>query len=671
DATEKVKIGVSLTYSDSENERIANDFSGISVLANALLRNPNLPVRNPDGTYSEDPLGQNGTENPILLANEVTFETGQRRLISNVYAQVDILEGLTFKSTFGFDFLSERTRIFEPSFVLRRQGLARAEAIFIDDFTWVNDNTLSYATTFNEDHRFSALVGLGIQQNKNTRLEAGGNTSGSDIITTIAVANPSIPEHEISEWALLSYFGRFNYNYKDKYLVEGSFRVDGSSRFGENNRYGFFPGISFGWRIAEESFMQNIQPISDMKLRFGIGETGNQDGIGNFDSRTLYGTGRNYDGQPGIAQTQAPNVDLSWESTVTTNVGVDISLFDNRINFSADAYLKKTNDLIFTRQLPYTSGFSSLDNENVGSLENKGLEFSISTRNLTGEFKWTTDLNISINRNEITSLPENGVAGSDLIFKLPNAYDAEGPYSIYRVGESVGSFYGFIYQGVYPTDEDVPANLKDDDNNEQNNYRGGFPIVVDADGNGQYDRQFDRFLIGNALPRSTGGMTNTFSYKGFELSVFVNWSEGNDIYNVTRAVLTGMTGDFNQSAEVLRRWRNPGDVTDVPLALFSASSIQGVSITDASSRYIEDGSFLRIRNVTLSYNLPATLLERIKLSAARIYFTGQNLHTFTSYSGLDPENQNTGSSNVQQTLGADYLTQPQPRVYMVGVNLKF
>ena len=671
DATDKVKFGVSLTYSDSENDRIANDFSGISVLANALLRNPNLPVRNPDGTYSEDPLGQNGTENPVMLANEVTFETAQRRLISNLYAQVDILKGLTFKSTFGFDFLAERTRNFEPSFVLRRQGLARANAIFIDDFTWVNDNTLSYATTFNEEHRLSALVGLGIQKNKRTFLRAGGNTAGSDIITTLAIANPSIPQNFITEWTLLSYFGRVNYSFQDKYLIEGSFRVDGSSRFGENNRYGFFPGVSFGWRVAEEAFMQDIGLISDLKLRFGIGETGNQEGIGNFQSTTLYGTGRNYDGQPGISQSQVPNPNLSWESTLTTNVGVDIALFDNRINLSVDAYLKETNDLIFTRQLPWTSGFDRLDNENVGSLENRGLEFSISTHNLTGEFKWTTDLNISINRNEITSLPENGEAGSDLIFKLPDAYDKEGPYTIYRVGEPVGSFYGFVYQGVYPTDESVPANLKDDDRNEQNNYRGGFPIFVDADGNGQYDRQLDRFIIGNALPRSTGGMTNTFSYKNFEFSVFVNWSEGNDIYNVTRGVLTGMTGDFNQSTEVLNRWRNPGDITNVPLALFSASSVQGVSVTDASSRYIEDGSFLRIRNVTLSYNLPTTLLERIKLSSARIYFTGQNLYTFTDYSGMDPENQNTGNSNLLPTLGADYLTQPQPRVYMVGVNLKF
>ena len=671
DATDRVKFGVSMTYSDSENDRVANDFSGISVLANALLRNPNLPVRNPDGTYNEDPLGQNGTENPVMLANEVTFETAQRRLISNLYAQIDIIKGLTFKSSFGFDFLAERTRNFEPSFVLRREGRARANSIFIDDFTWVNDNTLSYATTFNDGHRLSALVGLGIQKNRRTFLRAGGETAGSDIITTIAVANPFIPGNSISEWTLLSYFGRFNYSFRDKYLVEGSFRVDGSSRFGEDNRYGFFPGISVGWRVAEEAFMEDIRPISDLKLRFGIGETGNQEGIGNFQSATLYGTGRNYDGQPGISQSQVPNPSLSWESTLTTNVGVDIAFFENRVNLSVDAYLKETRDLIFTRQLPWTSGFNQLNNENVGSMENRGLEFSISTNNLTGEFKWTTDFNVSINRNEITSLPENGVAGSDLIFQLPSAYDKEGPYSIYRVGEPVGSFYGFIYQGVYPTDEAVPANLKDDANNPQNNYRGGFPIFVDADGNGQYDRQLDRFIIGNALPRSTGGMTNTFSYKNFELNVFINWSQGNDIYNVTRGVLTGMTGDFNQSTEVLNRWRNPGDVTDVPLALFGASSIQGVSVTDASSRYIEDGSFLRIRNVTLSYSLPAAVLERLSLSSARIYFTGQNLYTFTDYSGMDPENQNTGNNNLLPTLGVDYLTQPQPRVYMVGVNLKF
>lgn len=669
-ASDKLTFGLSSTYSDSKNDRVANDFSGISVMGNALLRNPNLPVRNEDGTYSQDPLGRDGTENPVLLANEITNDQKQRRLIANIYAEYELLEGLNIRSTFGFDFLSERINLFEPSFVLRRQGIAQANASFIDDFTWVNDNTITYTKEINNIHNISVLGGLGIQRNRNTRLQAGGQSAGSDIITTISIANPGIPQNVISEWVLLSYFGRANYSFRDKYLIEASFRVDGSSRFGEDNQYGFFPGVSLGWRIVEEAFMQDIDMISDMKLRFGVGQTGNQDGIGNFSALTLYGGNNNYDGRPGLAQTQTPNPNLSWESTITTNLGVDIGLFNNRLNISADAYIKETNDLIFQRLLPFTSGFQRIQNVNVGSMENRGIELAISTVNMDGDFKWSTDFNISFNRNEITDLPENGDQGSDLIFDLPDAYDAEGPFSIYREGEPVGSFFGYRYLGVYASNDDVPENLRDDENNVNNNYQAGYPIFEDVNGDGQYDRSFDRVLIGNALPLHTGGITNTFSYKNIELSVFMNWSYGNDVYNMTNAVLTGMTGNFNQSVEVLNRWRASGDQVNIPVALFGASSVQGASVTDASSRYIEDGSFLRVRNVTLSYNLPSQLLDWANVSAARIYFTGQNLYTFTGYSGFDPESQNTGGRTTQQSIGVDYLTQPQPRVYMFGVNLK-
>ncbi|MBD0254342.1 MAG: TonB-dependent receptor [Cytophagales bacterium] len=667
-ATDKLKFGTSTTYSNAQTARVTNDFSGVSVLANALLRNPNLPVRNEDGSYSVDPLGRNGTENPVMLAREITFNDNQKRLIANVYGEYTILEGLTFRSVFGLDNLGTRLERFVPSFVLATQGSAQAQAVSSESFTWLNDNTLTLNRSFGS-HRVTALAGLGLQKNRTSFLQAGGNTAGSDIITTVAVAVPDVPSHNISDWALLSYFGRANYSFKDKYIIEGSFRVDGSSRFGKNKRFGTFPALSVAWRLIEEPFLQNAAFLADLKLRAGIGTTGNQEGLPNFGSLTLYGTGRNYDGRPGIAKSNVPNPDLGWESTTTTNVGIDVAFFNGRITVTADAYLKKTKDLLFTRQLPWTSGFEFIPNENVGTMENKGLEFALSTQNLVGAVKWTTDFNISFNRNKITSLPQNGSAGSDFIFKLPDAYSVEGPYSIYRVGQPVGSFYGYQYQGVYSSDEDVPENLKDP-NSVLNSYRGGYPILLDADGNGQYERQFDRVLIGNALPLHTGGITNTFSYKGLQLSVFLNWSYGNDIYNITRAVLTSMADDFNQSTEVLNRWRQPGDVTNVPRAIYIANSFRGASFTDASSRFIEDGSFLRVRNVTFGYNLPAALLGRVKLSTARVYVTGQNLWTFTRYSGLDPENQNTGGGLVP-TLGVDYLTQPQPRVYTLGLNVGF
>jgi TonB-linked SusC/RagA family outer membrane protein len=472
---------------------------------------------------------------------------------------------------------------------------------------------------------------------------------------------------------LISYFGRANYSFKDKYLIEGSFRVDGSSRFGVNNRYGVFPGLSIGWRVSQEDFMQNIPLISDLKLRAGIGVTGNQDGIGNYAARALYGTGRNYDGNPGIGQQNIPNPDLGWESTTTTNVGMDLSLFNARVNLTADAYLKKTNDLIFSRQLPWTSGFGGIGNANIGAMENRGLELALSTRNLTGAFQWTTDFNIAFNRTKITDLPINGELGSDYIFKLPDAYGVEGPYSIYRIGQPVGSFFGHIYQGVYASDEDVPRIEDTPERRVQDLFergvRGGDADFVDINNDGTINRQFDRAIIGNALPKHIGGITNNFSYKGIELNIVMNWSYGNDIYNMTRAALTGMVDDFNQTTEVLQRWRQQGDVTSVPKAIYGSSAVSGASPTDASSRYIEDGSFLRVRNITLGYNFPSTLVQKIRLASARVYISGQNLLTFTNYSGLDPENQNLGGGTP--TLGVDYLTQPQPRIVMGGINIGF
>jgi TonB-linked SusC/RagA family outer membrane protein len=660
-ASDKLKVGSSTTLSNALQNRVETGFGGRSILSNAIIRNPNLPVFNPDGTYSIDPLG---VENPVMLANEVTFTGNQRRVVSNIYAEYAIAKGLTFRTVFGVDYNDDRQNLYIPSFVVSTQGNAQATAFILDEQTIINDNTLTYSTTFSDKHNLSVLAGFGTQRSNLNFLSAGGQGTGSDIITTIgAIGSPSIPNQNITGWGLLSYFGRVNYSFESKYLVEGSIRVDGSSRFGANKRYGTFPGISLGWRISEEDFLKNNQTISDLKLRFGVGLTGNQDGIGDFASQSLYSPGANYDGNPGIAQQNIPNADLGWESTRTTNLGADIALLNGRFSFMADAYLKTTKDLLFPFQLPWSSGFSSIGLANIGTMENRGLEMALSANILTGEFKWVADFNISFNRIEITDLPVNGSAGSDFIFKLPDSYGIEGPYQIYRIGQPLGSFIGYVYNGVYESDESVPDALFD------RGLRGGDARFVDLNEDGVFDRTNDRTIIGNALPQHIGGFTNNFSYKGFSLNLLFNWSYGNDIYNMTRAVLTSMSEEFNQSVEVLDRWQQPGDVTQVPRALYASSSVAGNAPTDASSRFLEDGSFLRLRNATFAYNLPTSFLEKWKISSARVYLSGQNIWTLTNYSGFDPENQNLGTGTP--ILGVDYLTQPQPRTYMIGVNLTF
>ncbi len=663
DATDKLKIGTSITYSNSYNRRVGSDFSGVSVLASAMMRTPNLPVFNDQGVYSLDPLGNNGVENPVMLANDIILENRQKRLIGNLYADYSILPGLTFRTVFGFDNLQEDNNRFEPSYITRRQGNNLGQATMNDDFTWISDNTLNYMKEIG-NHRFNVLGGFGLQKNRFRGLTAGGTNTPSDLITNAGVTQPFNPGNPISEWRLLSFFGRGSYSFMDRYVVELSFRRDGSSRFGSNKQYGNFPAVSFAWRVIEEPFMQNFTFLSDLKFRAAYGVTGNQEGVSNFAARALYSGGANYDNRPGIRQSAVPNADLGWEATKTSNIGVDVSVMDGRINLSADAYIKETDDLLFPRDLPWTSGYWNIPLANIGSMENRGLEFMLNTINTTGDFKWNTDFNIAFNRNKITSLPNNAV----VIFELPDAFSVEGPYQRYTVGEPVGSFYGYRIDGIFARDTDVPEWLRTGDAN--THFYGGYPIVHDADENGLLNRE-DHVLIGNALPLHTGGITNNFAYKNFELNVFMAWSYGNDIYNVTRAVLESMTDEVNQLATVSNRWRNQGDVTDIPRALYLNSSVRdGFSFTDSNSRFIEDGSFLRVRNATVAYNLPSNLLDRINVSSARVYLSGQNLFTFTNYSGLDPENQNTGGG-LRPTLGSDYLTQPQPRIYMVGVNLGF
>ncbi|WP_373523017.1 TonB-dependent receptor [Aquiflexum sp.] len=658
-ATKNLKIGTSTTLSNTLQDRIETGFSGRSVLAQALIRNPNLPVFDQDGSYSIDPLG---TENPVMLANEVTFNGNQRRIVTNVYGEFTLTKGLVFRSIFGVDYNDDRQNLFVPSIVVGTQGNAQANAFMLDEQTLINDNTLVYTKQFSGGHNFTGLIGFGTQQSNLNFLSAGGVGAGSDIIKTIgAISTPNIPNQNITGWGLISYFGRFNYSYKERYLAEGTVRVDGSSRFGSNKRYGTFPGLSLGWRLSEEEFLKNSSFVSDLKLRFGVGVTGNQDGISNFASRALYNPGSNYDGNPGIAQQNIPNQDLGWESTTTTNFGLDFSILNGRVSVIADAYNKVTNDLLFPFQLPWTSGFSSIGLANIGKMENRGLELALSANILTGQFKWVTDFNISFNRVKILELPENGSQGSDFIFKLPDAFGAEGPYGLYRVGQPVGTFIGYVYDGVYPTDESVPGLLFN------RGLRGGDARFIDLNDDGVFDRTNDRTIIGNALPQHIGGFTNNFSYKNFALNILFNWSYGNDIYNMTNAVLTSMSEEYNQTTATLQRWRNQGDVTQMPRALYATSSVAGNAPNDASSRFLENGSFLRMRNITFSYTFPTSLTERLKIGSARIYVAGQNLWTWTNYTGFDPENQNLGTG--VPILGVDYLNQPQPRVYMVGINL--
>lgn len=650
-ATDNLKIGISVNGTHSVNNRMDNNFSGASVLANALIMNPNFPIYNADGTYYYD--ANRRAVNPVMLANNLRFLSIVDRYVGNVYGEYTIIPGLKFKTSFGMDNQGVQDDRYQ-SILVNGNNPASGAADFFTQLLWLNENTLSYTPKLKGKHNLSGVIGESAQVTNIRRIGAAGNTSATDLIQSVSgFTNRTEASDYRSTSGLLSYFGRVNYNYDNRYLVQVAARIDGSSRFGDDQKYGYFPTVSGAWRISSEGFMKDQKIVNDLKLRGSIGVSGSQEGLGNdFPSLATYATGINYGNEPGIAASALSNKDLSWEATTQTNLGLDLSLFDSRINITVDAYRKVTNKLIFKLELPYTSGFTRTNGANIGQLVNKGIDINLSTDNIRGKFAWTTNYNMSFNRNKITSLPEivyGDPSSSDFTESLPGLYGTTLPTSIYRVGESVGSFFGYKNTGVNPT-------------------TGNFGYQ-DMNGDGKITAA-DRVIIGNALPKFTGGFTNTFSYKGFDLSVFLYFSYGNQVYNQTRAILERMVGYNNGDTRTLNRWTTSNPNTDVPRAVFN-DPVMPNSITngDMSQRWVEDGSFIRLKNITLNYNIPTAFLKKLKISSAKVFLSGQNLALWTHYSGYDPESQNQSVKNSQ--LGIDYATQPQPRTLSAGVNVNF
>ncbi|TDW97483.1 SusC/RagA family TonB-linked outer membrane protein [Dinghuibacter silviterrae] len=650
-ATDDLKIGINLAGTHSINHRMDNSFSGQSVLAAALIENPNYPIYNRNGTYFSDPNRR--VTNPVMLANSLRFVSDVDSYDGNIFGEYNILKGLKFKTSLGFDD-QEVTDDRYQSVAVNNGSPASGFVSVFTQFLWLNENTLSYTLPLKGRHNFSALIGQSTQEAAVRRIGVSGSQSSTDIIQSVSgFTSLYSPTDYRSEWGLVSYFGRLNYSYNDRYLVEGVARTDGSSRFGANKRYGFFPSIAAGWRISNEAFMRDVKFVNDLKLRGSIGVTGNNEGLGSdFPSLATYSTGYNYGAEAGIAGTSLSNNDLSWESTVSSDLGLDMTFLDNRISVTVDAYDKVTNRLIFKLNLPYTSGYSRTNGANIGQMTNKGLEFLVNTDNIRGAFTWNTGTSLSINRNKITYLPET-VAGdpssSDFTESLPGSFYTSLPTSIYRVGAAVGSFFGYRSLGVNPST--------------------GNMIYDDVNHDGKINAN-DRVIIGNALPKFTGSMTNTFGYKGFDFNFFFYWSYGNKVYNQTRVMLERMNAYNNGDTRTLNRWSSAHTVTDVPKAMFN-DPVQVNSVTNGemSSRFVEDGSYIRLKNVTLGYSIPMSRLRRFKVSSFRVYISGQNLLMITSYSGFDPESQNQSVKNSQ--LGIDWAVQPQPRTLLAGLSVNF
>jgi TonB-dependent starch-binding outer membrane protein SusC len=656
----KLKIGTNINLTKS----ITNTNNTDATFRIALYKAPVFSVYNADGTYNVE-QDASTTNNPVAVSNRVTNRNNKFRLISNAFAEYILVPGLTFRTSYGIDYIQSVNNQFTPASAFRT-GVTVTNGNYSNsnDFNWINENLLTYTKTLNK-HRFNGLAGYSQLENRNESSSASARDYPNENIQTLnAAATISSASSSISTNGLSSLFGRVGYIFADKYFIEASLRRDGSSKFGSNNRYALFPAASIGWQMAQEPFFSSLsRTITDLKLRASYGKTGNQAGIGNYTNQGEFATGQNYAGAGGVTPSIIANPDLKWETTAQYNVGTDISFWNGRVALTVDAYLKKTSDLLLNVILPSTSGYSSVL-QNVGSSENKGLEFSLNTVNINkGGLRWNTNVNISFNRNRIVKL----YGGNDIIVSRgTTGYgQAEAQY-ILREGYSVSEFYGWKSNGVYARSSDNERGVRNS-NSTGYLFRMGDMIFVDQNGDNVINNN-DRVMIGHALPKFTGGMTNNLTYKNIDLTVLAQFTYGNDLYNGSQAVSESMSQFQNSTKHVLNRWRKEGDVTDVPRADHSDPGLN----KRASTRWIEDGSYLRIKTVTLGYTMPASLLKKVNLKSARLYLTAQNLLTLTRYSGIDPESSfdNRGNPDVYD-LGYDYGNYPQYRTYMLGLTIGF
>lgn len=651
DISPKVKVGYNFMFAHELNDRInAGGDGNESLVQSILTRPPTYSLTYPDGSPINYFIGK---RNPVGLAKEVTQLNKTNRLIGKQYVEYEILKNLTLRADVSIDFLSMKEDEFFPTTVDYRPGYNRGAVRSSTNFTWANQDYLTYKTTFSEDHNLGVMAGFSQQGWKFEVTGLDGMYFASDRVQTLNGAG-TISNQEVNrtdEHGLVSYFGRVEYDYKGKYLFQANLRADGSSRFGKNNRFGYFPSASAAWRFTDESVFRGLAFLNDGKIRMSVGQTGNE-AIGNYTSQGEYTIGTNYLENSGASPTVMPNTSLTWETSTQYDIGLDLSLFNYRLTLAADAYIKNTSDLLFGVPIPRTTGFSTIT-QNLGKIENKGLEMALTTRNFVGKFKWNSEFNISFNRNKIVSLPEA---------ILTNGFIQNGKFHILRVGQPIGVFYGYRFLGVYADSKDNSKSVRYGSSNGKV-FGGGDPIWEDKNGDNVINSE-DRMIIGNAQPSFVGGFNNDFSYANFSLSVFYQFSYGNQIYSDLNRLRNSVRSYDNVSRDALNRWKQPGDQTNYPRPIRSDPLETDSRVSD---RWIEDGSYLKLKNVRLSYDFPKSMIDRLNINQLKVYVSGENLLTWTKYTGYDPDvNSMTGLR-----LGIDAGSYPQSRTFILGFNVQF
>lgn len=660
DISKKVRTGLSIGLNRSVSNRINNDNNIYGVLSAAVLVASDIPVYNPNGTYAKDPAAS--TENPLAAAVEPNLTSVSARVIGSQFTEFELIKNLRYRATFGLDYLTFKDDTFLPTTTNAGVGTnGSALSSYRQNVNTYHFSSFTYDKTFGEAHTISAQAVIELQNNAFSETFATATGfPGNTIRQVSAGALPTSASSSQSANRLLGGFVKATYEFRNRYIISGSFRRDASSQLGVDNRTGNFPSGSVAWRVSEEAFLKNNTTVNDLKVRFSYGQTGNVRGLGDFAGLGLIGAGANYVQTGGLALGQLENRNLGWERAESIDLGLDLGLLSNRIVFTGDLFRRDTKDLLLPRLLAGNTGFLSYS-DNLGNMRNDGLELGLNTTNIqakeAGGFEWTSTLNLTFIRNRITRLV------------IPPF--ASGFANWVEEGQPLGAFRGYVVDGIFQTQDEINAlNATAVQRNGTGSLyqaaltRPGDIRFRDLNNDGRITGD-DQQIIGNAQPNYYGGFTNAVRFKGFDLTAFLQFSVGNQIYNNTRQFSEGMNSSFGQSAAVLNRWTPTNTNTDVPRAVYNDPNTN----RRTSTRFVEDGSYARIKNVVLGYTLPRTVASKIKMNTARIYVQAQNLVTFTKYSGLDPEVNTFSGSNT--ALGTDFLTFPQARVFTGGVTLGF
>ncbi len=648
------KVGTSILGSYTINSNIPTGINSIDgplvtqgIVGATLAAPPTLQPYKPDGTIFPFADQLNGryreVANPVGLA-EILNQNTIKRTLANVYAEAKIINGLSYRASFNVDLSGTLNDYYSPLYILGKAEInansGTASKGNVNTTSWLHESILTYNRSFG-DHSLKLTAVYAIQDNlyNSNSINASGFPNDATTNEALALAvNRTVSSNRTKD-VLSSYMGRVNYGYLNRYFIDVTARYDGASKFGENHKWGFFPAIAGAWRIIEEPFFRHNGIFSDLKLRASYGTTGNAAAIGPYQSLSLAAPGSNYQFNHiytvGISPSGIANKDLRWEKSTQTNIGLDMGILEGRLNLVVDYYNKRTNDLLFIKNLPLSSGYTSITG-NFASISNKGIEIAADARLLTGKLKWDVNANISFNRNKLLSLEGN-----------LKEY-VQNPYVVLRVGEPLGIFKTYVFDGIYQTGETVLPG---------SGSRTGGVKVADLNNDKQITGD-DQTITGNANPNYIFGFSTSLRYKNFDFSAFVSGVQGNNIFNLSRYTFENALGGRNVVAGMVNRWSPANSNNEY------ASGFQGGRIP-VSNRFVEDGSFVRLKNITLGYKLP-----HIKwISNARIYISGNNLFTITRYSGYDPEVNSFGGSNV--LLGVDNLVYPVARSFIAGLQVGF